>query len=124
MLPERTQSQQDGDNYWDAVDDVAEEIAEELGFAEPDERDELLYQLLHEKAETNEYVINYDLQIITLQHSENPCAALFNGSVRSGYLNTDGFPFAAFAFDAFVTDIAKKVRIKTEVPVKDSNVAG
>ena len=104
------QAQQDSDNYWQAVEDVAEQIVEELDEAEPDDRDELLHRLLHDNTDQHEYVINDELQLQTLRHSKYPCAALFNGTVTGGYQSTDDFPFAAFAGDAFEADVSEKVK--------------
>ena len=104
------QAQQDSDNYWQAVEDVAEQIVEELDEVEPDDRDELLHRLLHESTDQHQYVINDELQLHTLRHSKHPCAALFNGTLSGGYQSTDDFPFAAFAGDAFEADVSEKVK--------------
>ena len=104
----QNKTQQDGDNYWQAVTDVAEQIVEEVNDAE-DDRNDLLHQLLHESTDQHDYVINEELQLHTLQHSKNPCAALFNGTLGHSYKSTDSFPFAAFAGDAFAADVAAKV---------------
>lgn len=102
------EAQQDSENYWQAVTDVAEQIVEELNEAEDDCND-LLHQLLHENTDQHDYVINDVLQLHTLQHSKNPCAALFNGTLSHNYQSTDNFPIAAFAGDAFEADVAAKV---------------
>ena len=104
----QNETQQDSDNYWQAVTDVAEQIVEELSEAE-DGQNDLLHQLLHENTDQHDYVINEVLQLHTLQHSKNPCAALFNDTLSGGYQSTDNFPFAAFAGDAFAADVAVKV---------------
>ena len=104
----QNETQQDSDHYWEAVTDVAEQIVEELSEAE-DGQNDLLHQLLHENTDQHDYVINEVLQLHTLQHSKNPCAALFNGTLSGGYQSTDNFPFAAFAGDAFAADVAVKV---------------
>ena len=104
----QNETQQDSDNYWQAVTDVAEQIVEELSEAE-DGQNDLLHQLLHENTDQHDYVINDVLQLHTLQHSKNPCAALFNGTLSHSYKSTDSFPFAAFAGDAFEADVAAKV---------------
>ena len=104
----QNETQHDSDNYWQAVTDVAEQIVEELNEAE-DDRNDLLHQLLHESTDQHDYVINEVLQLHTLQHSKNPCAALFNGTLGHSYKSTDNFPFAAFAGDAFEADVAAKV---------------
>ena len=103
------QAQQDSDNYWQAVEDVAERIVEELNEADEDDRNELLHQLLHENTDQHEYVINDELQLHVLRHSKHPCAALFNGTLGHSYQSTDDFPFATFAGDAFEADVAEKV---------------
>ena len=54
------QAQQDNDNYWHAVQEVAERIVEELNDADED-RNELLHRLLHENTDQHEYVINDEL---------------------------------------------------------------
>ena len=47
-------------------------------------------------------MIRDDLQIHTLQFSQHPCAALFNGTlIGHCYQPGDSFPFAVFAADAF-----------------------
>ncbi len=74
---------EDHDNYWQAVQDVAENVVAELADADPDEdRDELLTRLVHDRTDQHDYVIRDDLQIHTLQFSQNPCAALFNGTLH------------------------------------------
>ena len=102
----------DHDNYWQAVHDVAENVLAELADADPEEdRDELLARLVHDRIDQHEYVIRDDLQIHTLQHSQNPCAALFNGTLLGHrYQPGDNFPFAAFAADAFEADVSAKVK--------------
>ena len=101
------------DNYWQAVADVAENVVAELNDVDPDEdRDELLARLVHERTDQHDYVIRDDLQIHTLQHSQHPCAALFNGTlVGHQYRPGDNFPFAAFASDAFEADVIAKVKL-------------
>jgi hypothetical protein len=105
----KQQSQQDKQDYWQAVEDVANQIVEELNDAEDDDRNELLHRLLHENTDQHEYVINDVLQLHVLQFSKHPCAALFNGTIGSSHQSTDDFPFSAFAGDAFETDVAVKV---------------
>jgi len=104
------QAQQDNDNYWQAVEDVAERIVEELDADEGEDRNEMLHRLLHENTDQHDYVINDELQLHVLRHSKHPCAALFNGTVVGGYESTDDFPFAAFAADAFEADVAEKIK--------------
>lgn len=101
------------DDYWQAVTDVAENVVAELADADPDEdRDELLARLVHERTDQYDYVIRDDLQIQTLQHSQHPCAALFNGTlVGHPYQPGDNFPFAAFAADAFEADVIQKTKL-------------
>lgn len=101
------------DNYWQAVQDTAENVVAELADADPDEdRDELLARLVHERTDQHDYVIRDDFQIHTLQHSKNACAALFNGTlVGHQYQPGDNFPFAAFAADAFEADVIAKVKL-------------
>lgn len=103
---------EDHDNYWQAVQYLAESIVAELDDADPEEdRDELLTRLVHDRTDQHHYVISDDLQIHTLQFSQNPCAALFNGTVLGGnYRPTDNFPFATFAADAFEADVTQKVK--------------
>ena len=105
----KEQAQQDSDNYWKAVADLAEQIVEELDEAEGGDRDELLHRLLHENTDQHDYVINDELQLHVLRHSKHPCAALFNGTLGHSYQSTDDFPFAAFAGDAFEADVSEKV---------------
>jgi len=101
------------DDYWQAVIDVAENVVAELNDADADEdRDELLARLIHERTDQHDYVIQDDLQTHTLQHSQHPCAALFNGTlVGHQYQPGDNFPFAAFAADAFEADVITKVKL-------------
>jgi len=101
------------DDYWQAVIDVAENVVAELNDADADEdRDELLARLIHERTDQHDYVIRDDLQIHTLQHSQHPCAALFNGTlVGHQYKPGDNFPFAAFAADAFEADVIQKTKM-------------
>jgi predicted transcriptional regulator len=103
------QAKQEHDNYWQAVADVAETIVAELQDTDED-RDEMLTRLIHEAIDQHDYVIREDLQIQTLQHSQHPCAALFNGTLLGHhYRPGDNFPFAAFAADAFEMDVIQKV---------------
>ena len=70
------------DNNWQPVMDVAEALVADLTDAEPEEaQDELLIRLVDEHTDQHDYVIRDDLQIQTLQQSQNPCAALFNGTL-------------------------------------------
>lgn len=108
-LARAPQRQHDSEDYWQAVEDLAEQIVEELNDAEEEDRNELFHRLLHENTDQHQYVINDDLQLHTLRHSKNPCAALFNGTLSGGYQSTDDFPFAAFAGDAFEADVSEKV---------------
>jgi hypothetical protein len=100
------------DNYWQAVADVAENIVAELRDADPEEdRDDLLHRLLHENTDDHDYVVRDDLQIHTLQHSQHSCAALFNGTLLGERFRPgDNFPFASFAAEAFEADVAAKVK--------------
>lgn len=109
---------QDFDNYWQAVEDVAENVVAELADADPDEdRDEVLARLVHDRTDQHHYVISDDLQIHTLQYSQHPCAALFNGTLQGHrYAPGDNFPFASFAADAFEADVIGKVRQLIDQP--------
>ena len=100
--------QTDSEDYRQAVEDVAEQIVEELN-SEDGNRDELKHRLLHENTDQHDYVINDDLQLQTLRHSNYPCAALFNGTLSGGYMSNDEFPFASFAADAFEADVSERV---------------
>lgn len=104
------QAKQQHDDYWQAVTDVAESIVAELEDTDEDQ-DELLTRLIHEAIDQHDYVIRDDLQIQTLQHSQHPCAALFNGTlIGHHYRPGDNFPFAAFAADALEMDVSQKVK--------------
>ncbi len=92
----------------DVVPNAAHHILAELEDTDED-RDELLIRLVDESTDQHHYVIRDDLQIHTLQHSQNPCATIFNGTLGN-YLPGDNFPFAAFAADAFAADVANKVK--------------
>ena len=105
-----TETRQQIEDYWSAVEDVAENIVAEINDADPEEdRDELLVRLLDESTEQHEYVINTDLQIHTLQFSNHPCASFIHGTFKSEYAIHDSFPFQAFAADAFEEDVKDKV---------------
>jgi len=106
------QTQQQHADYWQAVNDVAEQIVAEVQDTNTDEdRDEALHRLLHEATDDHDYVVLDDLQIQTLQYSQHPCAALFNGTLLGERFRPgDNFPFAAFAAEAFQMDVAEKVK--------------
>ena len=98
------------EDYWSAVEDVAEHIVAEANDADPDEdRDELLTRLVDDHTQQHVCVINTDLQIHTLQFSNNPCASFFHGTFKNKYDIHDSFPFQAFADDAFEEDVKDKV---------------
>jgi hypothetical protein len=103
------EAKQQHDDYWLAVTDVAENIVTELEDTDED-WDEALTRLVHDAIDQHDYVIQDDLQIQTLQHSQHPCAALFNGTLGR-YQPGDNFPFASFAADAFEMDVANKVKL-------------
>jgi hypothetical protein len=104
-------TQREIDDYRQAVQDVAENVVAELQDADlDDDRDELLAQLVHDRTDQHEYVINDQMQIQTLLYSNHPCAAFFSGTYKSDYNSTDNFPFADFAADAFEMDVIDKVR--------------
>lgn len=104
-------TQREIDDYQQAVQDVAENVVAEMQDADPDDdRDELLTQLVDERCDQHDHVINDELQIHTLLYSNHPCAALFNGTYKSDYNSTDSFPFADFAADAFEMDVIDKVK--------------
>ena len=103
---------QDHDNYWQAVQDVVENVVVELADADPEEdRHELLTRLVHDRVDQHDYVIRDDLQVHTLQYSDHPSAALFNGTVLVGnYMPGDNFPFAKFAADALEADVIQRAK--------------
>lgn len=103
------QAQKDSDNYWQAVEELAEQIVEELNDSDDEDQNELLHRLLHESTDQHGYVINDELQLHVLRYSKHQCAALFNGTLDGGYKSTDQFPFAAFAGDAFEADVSVRV---------------
>lgn len=99
------------DNYWQAVTDVAEQIVATLRDDPEEDRDELMHRLLHENTDDHDYVVRFECQIQTLQYSRHPCAALFNGTLLGErYRPGDNFPFASFAAEAFEMDVAAKVK--------------
>ena len=54
----------DHDNYWQAVQYLAENIVAELADEDPEEdRDETLARLVHDRTDQHDYVIRDDLQI-------------------------------------------------------------
>jgi hypothetical protein len=105
-----SQPNQAHDDYWQAIQDVAEAIVAEMEDTD-DDRDEALTRLVHDAIDQHDYVIRDDLQIQTLQHSQHPCAALFNGTLLGNrYQPGDNFPFAAFAADAFEADVTERIK--------------
>ena len=111
-MPTPEQSQQALDNYRQAVQDVAENVVAELNDGDTDtDRDELLTQLIDERCDQHDHVINDQLQIHTLMYSDHPCAGFFNGTFSTrGRNSTDAFPFAELAADAFEMDVTDKVK--------------
>ena len=110
MRPDE-KTQREIDDYRQAVKDVAENVVAELQDADPDEdRDEHLTQLIDERCDQHDYVINDELQIQTLLYSNHPCAAFFSGTYKSDHNSTDSFPFADFAADAFEMDVTENVK--------------
>lgn len=104
-------AKQQHDDYWQAVQDVAEGIVAELQDTDDEDRNELLTRLVHETIDQHDYVIRDDLQIQTLQHSQHPCTALFNGTLLGHrYHPGDSFPFSAFAADAFEADVTETIK--------------
>ena len=92
-MPRRDeQIQRDLDNYRQAVNDVAENVIAELNDADTDsadDRNEFLTQLIHDRTDQHDYVINDELQVHTLLYSNNPCAGFFNGTFKSDYASGD-----------------------------------
>ena len=110
MTGPNDQAKQEHDDYWQAVNDVAEAVVAELEDTDEDQ-DESLTRLVHEATDQHDCVVRDDLQIQTLQQSQHPCAALFNGTLLGHhYLPSDSFPFAAFAADAFEADVIQQVK--------------
>jgi len=106
------QAKLEHDDYWQAVNDVAEAVVAELEDTDAEvDRDELLTRLVHEATDQHDCVVRDDLQIQTLQYSQHSCAALFNGTLLGHhYFPSHSFPFAAFAADAFEADVIQKVK--------------
>lgn len=106
------QTQQEFNDFWHAVLDVAENVVAELNDADPDDdRDELLSRLISERCDQHDCVIRDDLNIQTLLYSQNPCAGFFDGTfAASQYGRGDSFPFSALAADAFEADVTDKVK--------------
>lgn len=106
----KQQAQQENDDYWQAVTEVAENVVADLEDAE-DERDELLARLIAEKCDQHEYVIDNDLCIHTLKYSANACAGFFDGTFAANqYARNVEFPFTNLAADAFEADVTDKVK--------------
>lgn len=103
------ETQQPVEDYWSAVEDVAENVLAELADSDPADRDELLSTLVNERCDQHDYVIHNELQVHTLLYSNSPCASFFNGTFTAKYDSHDDFPFAAFAADAFEADVKDKV---------------
>lgn len=99
------------EDYWTAVEQVAEAIVseyEDVG-AHQEDQEELLARLVHEQTDQHEYVIDSELQIHTLQFSNQPCASFAQGTLPTRLQGHDSFPFSQFAADAFVADVNDKV---------------
>lgn len=105
-------AQQEHDDYWEAVTDVAESVIDDLDDADDEEnRDELMTRLIAEKCDQHEYVIGNDLSIHTLRFSNNACAGFFDGTFAANhYARNAQFPFTDLAADAFEADVTDKVR--------------
>lgn len=77
------QAQRDHDDYWQAVNDLAEQVVAEVQDTDAtDGHDEVLHRLLHEHTDQHDYVIRDGLQVQTLRYSQHPCAALFKDVVH------------------------------------------
>ena len=70
MTGPNDQAKQEHDDYWQAVNDVAEAVVAELEDTDEDQ-DESLTRLVHEATDQHDCVIRDDLQIQTLQHSQH-----------------------------------------------------
>ncbi len=102
-----SQSNSHRDDYWAAVNEVAENVVAELGDFDVEAKDEMAIQLISEKCDQHGYVIHVELQIRT----QNACAGLFDGTFdASQYGCNDDFPFADLAADALVADVSDRVR--------------
>lgn len=107
---QQQQANQESDDYWAAVTDVAENVIDDLEDADED-RDECLTRLIAEKCDQHEYVIGVDLCIHTLKYSSNACAGFFDGTfTASQYARNAEFPFTNLAADAFEADVTNKVK--------------
>ncbi len=99
------------DDYWQAVTDVAENVVADLESDEDEDRDELLTRLIAEKCDQHECVIGNDLCIHTLKYSNNACAGFFDGTFAANhYARNAQFPFSDLAADAFEADVTDKVK--------------
>lgn len=101
-------------DYWNAVETLAQNVFDE--FKSDDEEcddNEHMLQLINEAVDQHEYVIHEELQIQTLQQSQHPCAALYEG-LSHDYRPGDNFPFAAFAASAMEADVTKRFLILKE----------
>lgn len=109
MTDDQQQAQQEHENYWQAVTDVAERVVDDYE-ADEDADDELLTRLINEKCDQHDYVIGNELCIHTLKYSDNACAGFFDGTFAANqYGRTDDFPFTDLAADAFEADVTAKV---------------
>lgn len=106
-----SQSNSHRDDYWAAVNDVAENVVAELIESDSEDKNQMAIQLTSEKCDQHDYVIHDELQIHTLMYSQNACAGLFDGTFdASQYGRNDDFPFADLAADALVADVSDRVR--------------
>lgn len=104
------QAQQEHDDYWQAVTDVAENVVADLEDADEDQ-DECPTRLIAEKCDQHECVIGVDLCVQTLRYSNNVCAGFFDGTFAANqYARNAEFPFTDLAADAFEADVTDKVR--------------
>jgi len=100
------------ENYWHAVEQLAENVLDQFNESDDEECD--IRQLINEAVDQHEYVIHEELQIQTLQQSQHPCAALWEGSVDANFRPGDNFPFSAFAASAMEADVSKRFRMLKE----------
>lgn len=105
-------AQQEHDEYWQAVIDVAESVIDDLDDADDQKnQDELLTRPIAEKCDQHEYVIGNDLCIHTLKYSNNACAGFFDGTFSANqYARNAQFPFVDLAANAFEADVTDKVK--------------
>ncbi len=109
MNESQQKAKEEQEDYKAAVKDFAENLVYSLENYDKGEWKERFQILLDDKLDLEPYVIDEDLNILTLIYSDFPCAGIVDGtSPNSKKLDNDSkraFPFQQFAYDAFEEDV-------------------